>query len=324
VAALLGRCTFPDPAAGPLHCAVSGGADSTALLALAAATDSEVTAHHVDHGLRPGSADEALVVREHAARLGTAFVGHRVRLADGPDLEARARAARREVLPAGVCTGHTADDQAETVLLNLLRGSGTAGLAGMRAGLDASGRGARHPILGLRRSETEALCRALGLVVVHDPSNGSSRFTRNRIRHEALPLLRDIAARDVTPILVRHARLAREDEDLLGSLAAGIDPTDARALAAAPPALARRSVRRWLAAADPDGYPPDEAGVERVLQVARGASRACELAGGLRVHRRGQVLSLRPADGRRTPVRGVVRGSPAQRGAARQEGQQVG
>ena len=121
-ASLLTRCTFP--AAGTrVACAVSGGADSTALLALAVAAGLDVTAVHVDHGLRPGSAHEADVVRANAERLGAAFRAERVQVADGPNLEARAREARYAILPPGALTGHTADDPAETVLLTLLRGA---------------------------------------------------------------------------------------------------------------------------------------------------------------------------------------------------------
>ena len=140
---LLARCTFALEDS-PLICAVSGGADSLALLALACAAASDVTAIHVDHGLRDTSASEAGVVSAAAARFGARFEGVRVVVEHGPNLEARARAARLSALPPEVCTGHTTDDQAETVLLNLLRGAGLDGMAGMVAG-------PRHPILALRR-----------------------------------------------------------------------------------------------------------------------------------------------------------------------------
>ena len=118
--ALLERCEFP-PA--PAVLAVSGGADSLALLVLAARAGLDVVAVHVDHGLRPGSDREADVVAAAAAAYGAAFEARSVRVPPGPDLEARARQARYRVLPAGVLTGHTMDDQAETVLLAMLRGA---------------------------------------------------------------------------------------------------------------------------------------------------------------------------------------------------------
>ena len=207
VAALLARCTFP-PAGRPLVCGVSGGPDSTALLALAVAAGCQVTAVHVDHGLRPGSADEAGVVAAAAARLGARFRAVRVEVPDGPNLEARAREARHRALGPGAATGHTMDDQAETVLGNLLRGAGVHGLAGMRAGPS-------HPLLALRRSETVALCARLGLATVRDPSNDDPRFVRNRVRAELLPLCADIAGRDVVPVLARQAALLAGDADLL-------------------------------------------------------------------------------------------------------------
>lgn len=285
---LAARCDFPPPGHA-VTCAVSGGADSLALLALAAHAGCRVTAVHVDHGLRPGSAAEAEVVRRAAERFGAAFRAESVRVPPGPNLEARARAARYAVLPPDVLTGHTADDQAETVLLNLLRGAGLDGLAGMDP--------ARRPLRRLRRRETRALCEALELSPVADHTNVDPAFRRNRVRHELIPLLDDIAGRDVVPVIARQADLLRDDAALLDELAAELDPRDARALAAAPPALARRAVRRWLREAGPGGeerHPPDAAATERVLSVARGEAVACEVAGGWRVARSRGRLRLEP------------------------------
>jgi tRNA(Ile)-lysidine synthase len=278
-AELLARCSFP-AAGADVTCAVSGGADSLALLVLAVDAGCRVTAVHVDHGLRPGSAAEADVVAAVARARGAAFRAERVSVTPGPNLEARARAARYAVLPPDALTGHTADDQAETVLVNLLRGSGLDGLAGMRA--------ERHPLLRIRRAETRALCTALGLTPVEDPTNASPAHRRNRIRHELLPLLDAIADRDVAALLARQASTLRDEADVLDALARALDPTDARALAAAPAALARRAVRQWLTC----GYPPDAAAVERVLAVARGEAVACDLGGGRRVERSAQRLRL--------------------------------
>jgi tRNA(Ile)-lysidine synthase len=251
------------------------------LLVLARAARCDVVAIHVDHGLRVGSASEAEVVRAAAERFGAAFRSERIEIAPGPNLEARARRARYTVLPADVATGHTADDQAETVLLNILRGTGLDGLAVMG--------GPRHPILGLRRAETHALCATLGLQPVDDPSNADPSFVRNRIRHELLPLLDDIAERDVVSLLMRLAAVAGDDLAVVEELASAIDPTDAKAIASAAPAVARRVIRRWLTR---DGYPPDLASVERVLSVARGDAIACEIVGGLEVRRSGQRLRV--------------------------------
>jgi tRNA(Ile)-lysidine synthase len=279
---LLGRCTFPPPGT-PLVCGVSGGPDSLALLVLGVAAGCEVTAVHVDHGLRPGSDAEAGVVASAASRLGSGFRAERVVVAQGPNLEARARDARHRVLGTGAATGHTMDDQAETVLGNLLRGAGVHGLAGMRAG-------PTHPILDLRRVETESLCAHLELEVVRDPSNGDPRFLRNRVRAELLPLLADIAGRDVVPVLARQAELLAGDADLLDALGDLVDPTDAVALAGAPEAVARRAVRRWLTGGS--DHPPPADAVERVLEVARKERRATEVPGGFRVARSRGRLSL--------------------------------
>jgi len=291
IADLLTRCTFPAPGS-PLTCAVSGGPDSLALLVLARAAGCHVVAVHVDHGLREGSGAEAEVVVAAASRFGASVRLERLVLEDGPNLEERARDARRAVIGDGAATGHTMDDQAETVLANLLRGAGLAGLAGMRSG-------AIHPLLGLRRKETEALCAHLGLEPVRDPSNHDPRFLRNRIRAELLPLCDDIADRDVVPVLARQASVLAADSDLLEDVTADLDPTDARALASAPPAASRRAVRRWLSAGTAAAHPLPLDAVERVLDVARGDRRATEVPGGFRVARTSGRLRLEgPASSR--------------------------
>jgi len=277
---LLARCSFPSPGT-TVTCAVSGGADSLALLVLAAEVGCSVTAVHVDHGLRPGSRHEAEIVAAVAERCGSAFRAVAVDVAPGADLEARARRARYAALPPDVLTGHTADDQAETVLLNLLRGAGLDGLAGYRPG--------RRPLRRLRRHETHKLCADLGIQPVHDPSNEDLRFRRNRVRHELLPLLDAIAERDVAGVLARQADHLRADAQLLDELSGVLDPTDARALAAAPTPLAARAVRRWLRDG-PELHPPDAATVERVLAVARGEAVACDIGGGRAVRRHAQRL----------------------------------
>lgn len=280
---LLERSNFPctDPSVG-VDCAVSGGADSMAMLFLAVNAGLSVTAHHVDHGLRPNSAREAEVVASLCDRLGAHFNAHRVHVGDGPNLEARARAARRAILPGQVLTGHTADDQAETILLNLMRGAGVDGLAGMR-------RSTTKPLLAIRRSETHELCRVAGIHVATDESNFDPRFRRNRIRNELLPLIHDIAQRDVSALVAREADLIADDEKFLDDLSLAVDVHDALQLAASPLPLARRAVRRWLA----DPYPPDSATVERVLDVARGLHPSCEVGRGRRVVRSRQRLELR-------------------------------
>ena len=277
---LLSRCTFPTSGTN-VDCAVSGGADSVALLVLARVANLNVTAWHVDHGLRENSNTEAELVAQLAIQLGARFESRTVTVEPGANTEARAREARYGVLPTGVMTGHTADDQAETILINLLRGSGTRGLAGMQPT-------AQRPLLRIRRSETDALCSALGIVVFYDPSNDDERFQRNRIRHEVLPLLESLAKRDLVPVLTRQADLLRDDDDLLNEFAGALDPTDALALANAPIALSRRAIRSWLT----NPLVPDSATVERVLDVARGNTLACDIGLGRQVRRSQQRLRI--------------------------------
>ena len=302
IAELLPRCRFPDT--DTLICAVSGGADSLALLALAAASGRRVEAVHVDHGLRAGSHEEAAVVEQAAISVGAAFRSLRISVASGANLEARAREARYRVLPHDVATGHTMDDVAETVVLNMLWGAGLQGLAPF------AGSGPPYrPLLDVRRTETQALCTHLNWVPVVDAMNQDRRFRRVRIRHEVVPLFDAIAERDVVPIIARQAALIAEEIDLLENLARAIDATDARALRDAPLALARRAVRRWLMAEGVGGgYPPSADVVARVLDVARSDGVRADLFGGWRVARTAQRLRVENTGGS-APAAPAARGT---------------
>jgi tRNA(Ile)-lysidine synthase len=285
-----------DDLVAPVVIGCSGGADSLTLLAVACDRGLDPIAVHVDHGLRDGSGDEADVVADAAARLGARVARRVVDVGAGPNLEARARDRRHGALlnaadahgAAAVLVGHTADDQAETVLLALLRGSGSAGLAGMAVRRDRVVR----PLLRIRRADTERCCAALGLEPVRDPTNDDRAYRRAWIRHEVLPLLAAGGARDLVPVLARQADVLRDESDYLDALARAAwppnpDAPEAEVLSRLPRALARRAVRCWL------GSPPpsfDE--VERVLAVARGEARGTELAGARRVRRSRGILML--------------------------------
>lgn len=276
--------------------ACSGGADSVALLALVAATGRAPTAVYVDHGLRADGAAEAAFVARVASRLGAEARAVSVELSVGPNLEARARdaryialdAARRAVGASTVLVAHTADDQAETVLLNLMRGSAAAGLAAMAERRDAIVR----PMLRLRRSDCEVVCAAIGVAPVRDPMNRDRSFRRVRVREDLLPRLSDAAGRDLVPVLARQAEVLRSESEYLDELARAAWPPEpglnrADVLARLPLPLARRAVRQWIGAP-----PPSFADVERVLAVARGEIRATEIAGGHRIVRRAGELHL--------------------------------
>jgi tRNA(Ile)-lysidine synthase len=176
---------------GPVALAVSGGADSLALLKLGAeAFPGRVHALSVDHGLRPEAAAECAMVARLAAGLGVPHHSLTVGLAAGGNVQARARDARYAAM-AGWCrandvalllTAHHADDQAETLLMRLARGSGVAGLAGIRAVVDMGGVALLRPLLGQRRVALAAVVRAAGWTPVDDPSNRDPAFDRTRAR----------------------------------------------------------------------------------------------------------------------------------------------
>lgn len=289
---------------------VSGGADSLALAAVTsfvADRDSyDLTAVVVDHGLQDGS-DE--IASRALRQLGTLGVDGRVVRVDvgragGP--EAAARAARLAALTdAAAETGadavllaHTLDDQAETVLLGLGRGSGPRSISGMapRDGLW------RRPFLTLRRSGTERICRAHSLDWWTDPHNSDPAFRRSRVRAEVMPLLEDVLGGGVAEALARTADQLRADTAHLDDLAGRVDDVlDARTLADLPPALRSRALRRaaLAAGADPAALSAGHlAELDRLVTDWRGQRRV-ELPGGISASRSGTSLSF--AD---TPVGG--------------------
>jgi len=285
--------------------ACSGGADS---LALAAATGFvaprlglRAGLLTVDHGLQEGSAARAREVVALAPRLGldpaealTVTVGRE----GGP--EAAAREARYAALAAAadrlgaaaVLLGHTLDDQAETVLLRLARGSGTRSLAGMPA---ISGR-YRRPLLGLRRRRTAEACAALGLDPWKDPHNSDPAYARARVRHHALPALEDTLGPGVAEALARTARLCADDADALDVWAERVWARSAaeggglavEVLAAEPPAVRRRVIQRAAVAAGARASALAAVHIEQVDRLItewRGQRRV-ELPGGVSVLRR--------------------------------------
>jgi tRNA(Ile)-lysidine synthase len=207
---------------------VSGGADSLALLDLTARTAKSLgirpVVGHLDHGWRAESADDAQFVAAEATRRGLGFVTERVTLADRSEAGARDARLRffagvaAELGASGVFVGHTADDQAETVLLHLLRGSGTRGLGAMRMSsqlrVDGSSLRLLRPLLRMRRAELHAYCLARRLEPRADTSNDDVRYARNRVRAELLPVAEAIAP-GATLALARAAAILADDAEFV-------------------------------------------------------------------------------------------------------------
>ncbi|HYN72135.1 MAG TPA: tRNA lysidine(34) synthetase TilS [Nakamurella sp.] len=250
----------------PVVVACSGGADSLALAVavLAVAGDRPVRAATVDHGLQNGSAERAADTARLLTRLGYSEVAVLPVTVEGPGgVEAAARRARytalrahavsvsRVGLQAAVLLAHTLDDQAETVLLGLARGSGPRSIAGMRPWRPPWGR----PLLTVTRADTERACRVAGLQPWEDPHNADPAFTRVRLRREVLPLLEEVLGGGVRAALARTASLMRDDLDALDEIAAAAldsavrhDRTlDVAALSGQPAAVLGRVLRGWAA-----------------------------------------------------------------------------
>lgn len=312
--------------------AVSGGPDSVALLALLAEWSREagrprLLAATVDHGLRAGSADEALGVAALCGRLG---VPHSILRWEGEKptsrLQERARAARYDLLAgeaasfggAMLVTAHTRDDQAETLLMRMARGSGPSGLAGMRRRMVRQGMVLARPLLGLPKARLIATAQARGLPFVTDPSNGDPRFARARWR-SLTPLLA-AEGLDAERLSLLAERLARLDE----AVAVRADAVSAALLSAEagapllrlnfdalrqePEEIVLRVVAAAIAQLDTEAAGAVrlerlESCVSALAEAARaGRAMTRTLAGTVLTLRRDGTLSLRPEGPRRRGI----------------------
>ena len=278
---------------------VSGGADSLALAAVSAfVADREshdLQAVIVDHQLQAGSAAVASAAAAQLASLGVPakIVAVTVGRAGGP--EAAARSARYAALEAQdadvILLAHTLDDQAETVLLGLGRGSGPRSIAGMAPVTGAY----RRPFLPLRRADTEQICQSSGLTWWSDPHNSDPAYRRSRIRSEVMPMLEDVLGGGVAEALARTADLVREDGTFLDALAAAVEtPLDVGTLAGLSPALRSRVLRRsaFQAGADPSALSSAHlAELDRLVTGWHGQQRI-ELPGGVACVRVGDCLTF--------------------------------
>ncbi|MEV6547427.1 tRNA lysidine(34) synthetase TilS [Streptomyces sp. NPDC051597] len=301
---------------GPLVLvACSGGADSMALASALAFEARKLSvragAVTVDHGLQPGSDQRAAEVAARLTALGldpVEAITVKVGREGGP--EAAARDARYAALDAAaerhgaaaVLLGHTRDDQAETVLLGLARGSGTRSLSGMAAVSGAHGR-YRRPFLQLDRHTARKACLVQSLPVWDDPHNADPAYTRSRLRHEGLPALEKALGKGVVEALARTAELSRDDADALDAWAAEADPSVrdeagellCGKLYALPAAVRRRVLRKALIrAGSPAGslFARHVEEVDRLITGWRG-QRAINLPGRVEARRQGGRLVIR-------------------------------
>jgi tRNA(Ile)-lysidine synthase len=263
------------PPGAPVLAMVSGGADSTCLMhVLAELHDGPVGVLTVDHGLRAGARDEAAAVAEAARALGLAAHVAAPALAPGPGVQERARDARRAAARrvareggyARIATGHTASDQAETVLFRLARGTGRTGALGIAARSEELIR----PLLCATAAQTRAWCEERGIPVVRDPSNDDPAYARARVRSGLVPVLAAVhpAAEEH---LAAFAERLRDEGELLEPLveaawarAADGDGLAAAALASEPAAMRRLLVRRLMAEA---GLPAGAAAAEPLARA---------------------------------------------------------
>lgn len=290
---------------------VSGGRDSVALLhQLHAAGFRELIVCHLDHALRTESAADAQFVEKLAAKLDYAFALQREDIATlakerKKSLETTARAARfsffahiaREHDCPRLFLAHHADDQVETLLFNLFRGAGAAGLAGMSPlstrTIDGVTLQISRPFLGIWREEIDAYILRHKLSFVEDASNTDRKFTRNRLRHEIIPVLEQAFGREIRRSIWRSAEILRAEDDLFADLL-GNTPTELHvpALAAEPVAIQRRRLHAWLKLQGVADVGFEE--VEAVRALLKGGTAKANLPRGWHARRRAKRLFLEP------------------------------
>jgi tRNA(Ile)-lysidine synthase len=273
---------------GSVLAAVSGGCDSVAMLRMLIDSNREVAAAHYNHGLRDEAEKDENFVRELCGQWGIPFISERGDVHGGAGFEERARTMRYDFLErvrAGrgldfIATGHTADDNIETVLLNLTRGSGLHGLTGIP---EQRGNIIR-PILHLSRDDAERYLRERNIPWREDATNADTHYRRNHIRHKVIPALRQVNP-SLTRAAVRLTAALREDEEYLMGLAreefyrCGTE-FPAKSLLNLPKPVAVRVCRLLAEAAG--GKPPERVHIEAMLDIAAGGNgRETHMAGGL-------------------------------------------
>lgn len=281
----LQRLCLPDSS---ITVALSGGADSAALAFLASQAGADLDAVHVHHGF-PASDVLAVAAQEIADQLVLDVKVVHVEVEPGPSPEGKAREARYGVLdswPGAVVTAHTKDDNAETILMNLVRGAGAAGLSGIP----------RHrppvtwrPMLDISRNETREIAALAGLPFVNDPMNDDETLARTRVRHSLLPMLREMNPR-VDEALARAGASLDADAQLLDTLTPEVaGPVPVALLQTTPRPLASRVLMRMLTG---EGLEPTDDRVRRMWAVVDGDAQRHDLAGGRTVVRSGALLVI--------------------------------
>ncbi len=280
---------------GPFAVALSGGADSAALALLAVDRNSGVGAVHIDHGL-PGSPMLRSAAAEIAGSLEIDLEIVPVHLGAGPSPEDQARAARYGVLDSwheNVLTAHTLDDNAETILINLVRGTGPAGLAGIPYHRPPR---TYRPMLDVTRDETREIAALANLPFRDDPMNSDPALIRNRIRQEIIPRLREMNPR-VVDALARAGKTIGADSALLDDMVAHIDTArgvPVAVLATLPRPLGDRILTRLLAA---QGVGVTEDRLLRARSVVEGRALRQDLADGKTIERRDAMVMVLGAIG---------------------------
>lgn len=274
--------------------ACSGGADSIALAIILRAWDTEFALAYIDHGINPETSECEIIVKNLAQKFDVPFFTAHLDMGNAEDLanvEASARSLRYMALETLrtthgyhlIATAHHLDDIAETFLINLMRGAGS-GISSLSPERDNIVR----PLLDWRKAELEELVTSTGIEYFVDPMNSDPRFVRNRVRNEVIPLLNDVAQRDVTPLIARTAGHIQRDNAYLQKMSSQLWPVgepSTRTLMKLDPVERTHALRTWI-----QGSPPSNEELDRIMDVVEHRTKSTQISGHRTIWRTGAVL----------------------------------
>lgn len=259
--AIASKVKFPE---GELHLAVSGGADSAAMVALASYLKRYATLHHVNHGLREASKAEEDIVRNLGSKFGFKVHVYNVNMEGTSEEEAREK--RMEHLK-GKLTAHSKNDRVETMLYNMMRGAGSRGMSSMNG----------KPLIDVTTEELDQVCAFYNLQLCVDETNFTNQYTRNRVRYELIPLMEDISSRNVVEVLNRNANTLAKESEFLDKLASKVNISDCKAAQKEDDVILTRAVKLWLEANVSHNI--SQQNIESVVQVIRGVTVGTQVCG---------------------------------------------
>lgn len=251
---------------GHLNLAVSGGADSVALMCIVYHLGRTASVHHVNHGIRDASNDEAKIVQELAENFQFDFFLYETTIGF-QNMEENARQARQDFLPEDVLTAHSFEDKVETVIMNFMRGATSKGFSPMTD----------KPLINITANELDSIVVYYDVSPCVDSTNFTQEHVRNRVRHELIPLMTDISGTNIAKPIIRNSQIALEESEYLDQIASKIDITQCKTAKTENIVILRRATRMWIEENISHKY--SEVNITNLVSVVQGETLGTQIAG---------------------------------------------